>query len=89
MHYCEQMAKSWPPHRPPNSWRPAYLLWKSRRRLGHSKTSHTLDLYGHAHAILRHDEVAKQIGTTYNLNSNEQPKKIRRLTGKKIRKAGS
>lgn len=63
-------------------------LMEVSRRLVHSKPSHTLDLYGHA--IPGHDqEVAKQIGTIYNLNPNKKPKKISRKPGRKIKIAGS
>ncbi|SCM82370.1 putative Integrase family protein [uncultured Sporomusa sp.] len=49
-------------------------LMEVSRRLGHSKPSHTLDLYGHA--IPGHDqEVAKQIGDIYNLNGKRDQKK--------------
>ncbi|XFO69535.1 hypothetical protein SPSIL_057690 [Sporomusa silvacetica DSM 10669] len=36
------------------------------RRLGHSKPSHTLDLYGHAMPG-KDDEIAGQIAEIYNL----------------------
>lgn len=45
------------------------------RRLGHSKPSHTLDLYGHAMPG-KDDEIANSIGDIYNLVDKRQPKPL-------------
>ena len=51
------------------------------RRLGHSKPSHTLDLYGHAMPG-KDDEIANSIGDIYNLVDK---KKKQPMTGRKMR----
>jgi len=50
------------------------------RRLGHSKPSHTLDLYGHAMPG-KDDEIANSIAYIYNLVDK---KKEPPITGRKI-----
>lgn len=52
------------------------------RRLGHSKPSHTLDLYGHAMPG-KADEIANDIGEIYNLV--DKKKKPASRAGRKIR----
>lgn len=52
------------------------------RRLGHSKPSHTLDLYGHAMPG-KDDEIANDIGEIYNLVDK---KKELPMTGRRIMK---
>jgi integrase len=52
------------------------------RRLGHSKPSHTLDLYGHAMPG-KDDEIANDIGEIYNLV--DKKKKPTSRAGRKIR----